>query len=314
MPTFTHLKSFPSVERALTTETLQENVIAFFNWGLLEAGGFTNVNVSSPGTDDPNADEQLYPLHQKGVADGTIWQAINTDWVYETGLEAAVQPVQPSGVYVDGTLYASNVSGAYAHHVNYPAGQVIFHSPIATDSVVQASYAWRWISFYDCEVQWFRQVVFDSLLLTTPAVDSNGDAVIKLLDSMQVQPPLVIIEPVMSSRLSGYELGSGVNWVDRDFLFHIITETSAEKNKIADIIINQKEKTFLLYDVNARRAAGQFALDWRGERIPSAQMYPGLVTSYPAQSAYFFNTVGQDITLRLPLFRGIVRATLRILV
>lgn len=318
MPEYTHLRAFPEVMEALPTEVLQENIIAFLNWGLLEAGGSIDVPVRTPGSDDPNADERLFPVHQQGVTDGRIWQAVHTDWVWETNLESVPQPIRPTGVYINGTLVPFG-SLSTPFYVNFPSGQVVFDSPIPLTSVVQAAYSWRWVSLYGQQVPWFRQVVFDSLLIATQDLDEDGNVIIKLLDKYRVQPPFVIVEPVMTRKMTGYELGNGVHWVEQDFLFHIVAETAFDRNGIADVIMHQQDKTFYIYDVKAKREADTFSLNWRGEMSDSVKMYPQLVDTvanggYRKTSAYFSKMVGQDITLRMPLYRGVVRATLRFLV
>lgn len=313
MPTYTHLKGFPDIRKTLLTQTIAENLKDWFRWGFLESEAFTNVPVTSPGVDDPYAQEKMFPVHMEGVVDGTIWQAVNTDWVYETGLEVASQPTIASGVYVNGTFYpTSTTTGTYSHYINFPGGQVIFDNPLPLTAVVQVDYAWRWISLYDQNVPWFRDVVFDALLIEQQANTTNGQGVISLLDQFRVQPPLVVVEPVMTRRMKGLELGSGAQTIYQDVLFHIITERSEERNNLLDIITFQKDKTFLLYDVNARRAADDYELDWRGMTRPGKSMYPQLVESLAWKRCVFNRMIGEEVTLKLPLYRGIVRAALEV--
>src|SRR5206468_9438716 len=120
--------------------------------------------------------------------------------------------------------------------------------------------------------------------------------------------PAVNIEPVMTRRLRGVMLGSGAQWVEQDILFHVIAERADERNNIVDIISLQKDKTFFLFDINARREANDFGLDWRGSPLANASMYPKLVDLPPAgyrwRQCYFSRMVPSDVSLRLPMFRG----------
>lgn len=309
MPTHTRLKGISDVRQSLLIEQIAENLIEFFNWALLEAEGFVNESVLTPGTDDPYALEQLMPVHLEGVPDGKIWEAVKSNWVWETGLEVPTPPVVPTGVYVDGTFY--NPPG---HYINFPEGRVVFEIPLPLSSVVQCEYAYRWINLYDMDVPWYRNVVFDALLVEEQAKAQGG--VIGLLQQNRAQLPLVVIEPVTRRRMKGKELGSGAHTIFQDVLFHVVAETSDDRDKIVDIISLNQDKTIYLYDVNARVAANEFALDWRGSKINEAKMYPDLVELPPVgfrwKKCFFNRMVCEEVTIKLPLHRGIVRATLEV--
>lgn len=269
-------------------EIIGTNLVDYLTWSFLEAEGFTNVPVNTPGVDDQYAQEKLFPVHAQGVGDGSIWQAVNTDWVYETGMEVPSPPTIASGVYVNGTLYpTASTSGAYAHYINYPAGQVVFDSAIPLTSVVQAAYAWKWVSVYDNRIPWFQDVVLDAVLLDQQANTNNGSGTIALLDTYRVQPPLVLIEPVMRRGLTPYQLGSGAQDISQDVLLHIITEHAYERNNLLDILTFQQDHTIILYDVNARRTANDYTIDWRGMTNTGAKMYPALVTDFAWRKAYY---------------------------
>jgi hypothetical protein len=314
METYLTLKGITDVNKSLLLESIVQGVKAFFEWGLLSAGGYATVSVGTPGTNDPYADEVLHPVHQEGIADNRIWEAIHPDWIYETGFTSPA-PTVPNGVYVGGTLYpTSTTTGTYKHYMDFPNGRVIFDSSISATSVVEVAYSYKWLHFYDQEVPWFKDVVFDPLVITDdPAKMPDFN---KLLKDNRITLPAVIIEPVMTRRLRGVMLGSGAQWVEQDILFHILAERSDDRNNIMDIISLQKDKTFFLFDVNARREASDYPLDWRGSPTGTGKMYPGLVamppSGYRSKQCYFSRMVPSDVSLRLPMFRGIVRATLEV--
>lgn len=314
MSLYLKLKGITDVTNQLLLESIVQGVRSFLEWGILEAGGFITVPVSTPGINDQYADEILHSVHQEGMADNRIWEAIHWDWVYETGGTASPGPVLPTGVYVNGTLYpTASTVGAFKHYINFPEGRVVFDSPISATSVVQATYSYRSIHLYDHEVPWFRDVVFDPLVPNDTS--STIQDVSKLLDEYRVQLPAVIIEPVMNRRLRGIMLGSGAQWVEQDILFHVISDRADERNNIVDILSLQIDKTFYLYDVNARRNAGDYPLDWRGVPRAGAKMYPAIVAEvggYRWKSCYFSRMVNADVSLRLPYYRGIVRSTIEV--
>jgi hypothetical protein len=313
-PPYATLRKVGDVTQKALAEAIAENLRAYFEWGFLNAGGFVEVPVSTPGTDDPYADETLYPVHLEGAADNTIWESEHTSWVYETGLDPSPPPTVASGVYVDGTFYpTAPTTGAFAHYVDFSEGRVVFASPIAATSVVQAAYAYKWVNVYGQDVPWFRDVVFDALLVES---QPTGDGFVKLLDEHRVMLPAVIVEVPVSWRQRPLMIGSTAQWVSQDVLFHVLARRADERNNILDAIRFQKDEAIYLFDVNARRAAGDYPLDWHGSPASGASTYPNLVAPAPDgyrwKKAFFGDMVGQDVSLRLPLYRGIVRATLEV--
>src|SRR5579859_2905287 len=100
----TQLKGVTDIGRPLLTEMLESNISQFFQWGLLNVGNFFQVRIPTSGAyggdfsrlrlgDDPN-----FPA-------GQVWEGVRKDWVWESGLNYAVQPIQISGVYVNGSYY-----------------------------------------------------------------------------------------------------------------------------------------------------------------------------------------------------------------
>lgn len=318
MPTYTHLAGFGdgAADQKTFTEQLQENLVEFFNWGLLEAGGYSDILVSNVGVPDPTDDCNLLPNHMPGVADGRIWQAPYRNWVWESGLESSRQPVAISGVYVNGTFSPTPSSGtANEHYINYPEGRVVFTSPIATNSVVQAEYSYRWVNFYDQSVPWFRDVIFDAFRYeTTPDVHPSG--IIGLLNENAVQLPAVVVETVATRKFLPKQLGDRSQWIFQDFLFHVVCDNAADRSAILDIVTLQKDKTIYLFDANARAAADKYPLDWHGSPVDGAMTYPVLVSDPPTgfryKKCFFSNMVGQETSVRLPLFRAIIRVTLEV--
>lgn len=290
-------------------------MIDFFNWGLLEAGGYDDVNITNPGIDDPLDDATLRPVHTPGLPDGRVWQSNFRNWVWEDGLESEQQPISVSGVYVDGAFHNANDAGPFKFFTNYKEGRILFEHAIPTTSLVQASYSYRWVNFYDQDVPWFRDVIFDAYRFEI-GTDVPTSGFVGLLQKNQVQLPAVIIETVPNRRFIPRQLGDGSQILYQDFLFHILTENSADRSFLIDTVTLQQDKTFYLYDVNARATANQFALDWHGNKIPGAKQYPDLVQMPPTGFRYhkcvFNKMVGQDSSARLPLFRAIIRVTLEV--
>jgi hypothetical protein len=304
------LQGIRSINDKLLTEALVENVKAYFDWNLLEAGGFGNVGLTPLSDVTSLSEDRLHTVHSQGLVDGQAWESNKSNWIWETGVPSETSVVQNSGVYVGGTFYpTATTSGAYKHHINFPEGRVVFETPIAKTAIVQAEYAYRWASFYDQSVPWFKDVVFDAFLIDQQPM---GSGFVNLLNDYDIRLPAVIVEPVMRREQEGYQLGSTAKWVRQDVLFHIITERSVDRNNLMDILTLQKDKGFVLYDVNARRRANDFVLDWKGAPRSGASNYPELLTAYPWNAATFSRMEGQEVTLKLPLFRGVVRSSIEV--
>ncbi len=296
-----------SLNDKLLTEAIAENVKEYFDNEVIAKGGYGVARVNTPGTVDPYSKSQLHWVHAEGVADGRVWEGEESNWIWETGV-----PVSNSGVYVGGSFKpTATTTGQYAHYVNFPEGRVIFNTAVPKTAVVQAEYAYRWANFYDQNTPWFKDVVLDAFLADQQPA---GSGFMRLLNDYDVRLPAVIVEPVMRRSFVPYELGSHSQWIRQDILFHVIAERAAERNNLVDFIMLKKDSSFYLYNVNARRAANDFALDWRGSPIAGAKSYQQLIqpspTGYQWNVCTFADMSGQDVSLRLPLYRGIVRASL----
>jgi hypothetical protein len=144
MPTYTRLKGIQNINDSTLCDQLESNLIEFFNWGLLCIGGFANAATGVVGVVGGDV-SRLRPVIDPGYTDGQVWEGFRQNWVWESGIEYPVQPVQVSGVYVNGMFYPSNSVGQYAHHVNYPWGRIVFDTALPLTSVVQANYSYRLI-------------------------------------------------------------------------------------------------------------------------------------------------------------------------
>lgn len=306
MPDFTRLRAVDDIMASGLMTTVEENMADFLRWSFLEAGGFVNRAVATPGVYDAYGGDRFYPVHKDGAVDNTIWQSQHPDWCYETGLDYDIAPVVANGVYVDGTSYPTAATvGAFAHTLDFPHGRVVFDSPVSPSAVVQVSYSSRYVGVFTQDIPWFRDVVLDGFL-----TEQSKGGVVALLDDYRVTTPLVVVEAVLGRKSVGRELGSSVSWRYQDVLFHVVAASKAERDRIADALLLLKDRTVYLYDVNARREASDYPVDWRGSRSPNADMYPDLLSDYPYRKAYFADTAGSEVDASLPLFRGVVRATL----
>lgn len=294
------------------TEMLTENLSEFFNWGLLEAGRYDDINIYSLGSTGTGP-EYLYPVKAQGMTDGQVWEAPYGNWVYESGLESARQPISVSGVYVNGSFVPVG-TGLY---INYPEGRAVFATPQPLTSIVQATYSHKQISFYDQDEPWFQDLIFDSFQHEKPTNTVNpSSGIINLLKEKGIKLPCVVIEDGTRMRQIPKQIGDVSQWVYPDFLFHIVAENSFDRSNVTHIIVRQKDKVFYIFNTNERAKNNAFALDYRGMLVNASPLYPTLVqpapTGYRFNECRIFDTVGMESISRPPLYRAIVRVTLEI--
>lgn len=275
MPTHTEFKGIEDISKASLNAQLEANVVSFINWGMLEIGGFGNVTTTASGAYGGNQ-STLSLMKDPRYTNGQVWQGFRQNWVYESGIQWATQPINISGVYVNGTFYPSDTTGTYKHFVDYPQGRVIFDSPISTTATVKVEYSYKYVNVVDAETPWFRTVQQRSYRLDDSQFRAAGSGEWAAISENRVQLPVVIVEIDTTRNFSPYQLGDG-QYVKQNVNLHVIAETPFDRNQLIDILSLQNEKTILMYDRNTVRDSGLMPLDYRGALVSGARTYPDLV-------------------------------------
>jgi hypothetical protein len=297
---------------------IEENLVEFFNWGFVNAGGFSLVPVSTPGTPDLySPDETLLPVHIEGAQDFVFWQSTATRWCYEQGTDAWADPLIPQGVYVNGTFYRTpTAQPPFVHTLDFRNGRVRFALPQAQSSVIQVAYSPRTVGIYDSDHPWFRPVVLGDYGTQQTRAYSDTE-VAQLLDGLRLGTPFVIIQSLMDRQAYGYEMGSAAGMQRRSVLFHIVAANGFDLQNIADAISLQEFSTIYLFNTNARRMANAYPLNFNGSPPIFGTQYPQIVSPAPdgfqCGQLHFAKMSGSDVSRELPLFRGIIRATVEVL-
>lgn len=310
---FSKLKGVEHIGNALISDQLADNLVAFFDWGLLGVGGFFNVERNQSGVYGGNL-SNLRLSDDIYYSQGQVWEGFRANWVWESGVEYNYQPIKISGVYVNGTFYSSSASGAYEYSIDYPLGRVVFSNPISVNSTVSLSYSYKYYNFYKSDVPWFRNIVFDSFRNDDVYFQQYGSGVWNTLAQNRVQLPAVIVEPVPDRDFDGMQLGGG-QWMHTDVLFHIFAESPSDRNTIFDVITYQNRKKLVLYDKNRMADDNRFPLTVGGSIASGALTYPLLISSdnYGWKTAFIEKMSGQTLTNIIPnLYMAVVRATFEI--
>lgn len=320
MTDFLKLKGFTDVFTTTLNNELQDNVIEFLDWGLLEKGNYFNVTI---GEAAPNGQDYslLRISSSEHYPSGKAWEGFRKNWVWQSGVSYSPAPIVGtnkaipgiSGVYVNNTFHPSTTAGTYAHKVDYFNGRIIFNNPIPTSSKVQAEYSYKYINIiYANNLPWLREIQYRTYEPSPSFVNlEKGDFILPA--EMRVQLPAIAVEIVPRRTLRGYQLGGG-QFVDTDILFHCLAEDEMTRNKLVDIISLQNDKTILMFNSNTIANSGDFPLDYRGIPVSGALRYPDLLNKYASNRIRFKNAIVQGMDLiNTNFYAGIVKLTAEVI-
>lgn len=318
MTTYQPLKGISGIFDATLNNDIQDGLVEYFDWALLEKGNYFNVtaNEQAPNGEDMS---RLRLSSNDSYVIGQVWEGFRKNWVWQSGVtvngfDAPIvgnnnEMPGISGVYVDGKFHPTSGVGPYSHYVDYFNGRIIFNTAIPTGSVVKAEYSYKYINvLYANSLPWYRELQVKTSKPTSVFLDSE-DGSWNLPPESRVQLPFIAIEVVPSRTFKGFQLGGG-QWVYTDVLFHCMAEDEITRNRLVDIVSMQNDKTINLFNSNKINADKKFPLDYRGVPAPSALRYPELVEMYDGGKLRLTKTVVQDmITHNTTVFGGIVRIT-----
>ena len=313
------VKGIDNIFSATAINELQDNIVEFFDWNLLDKGNYFNV---TKGETSPNGNDysllrlSSYPHYSPGQA----WEGFRKNWVWQSGVsppDGFSDPIVSSnntypgisGVYVDDQFHPTSGVGTYAHTVDYFNGRVVFDNPIPTGSKVQAEYSYKYVNvIYADNVPWLREVQYRTLDVP-PSFSDNTKGDFKLPAEMRVQLPAIAIEVVPRRNFKGYALGGG-QYVYTDVLFHCIAEDAYTRNTLLDLVSFQNEKSINIFNSNTIADSGSFPIDYRGVPVSGALRYPDLVNTYPKTVCRFMNFTVQGMEMINTNFSaGIARCT-----
>lgn len=314
---YLNLKGFDSVFDTTLNNELQDNIVEFLEWSLLEKGNYMNVTLGelSPEGIDYS---KLRLSSNSSFPSGKAWEGFRQNWVWQSGVSYNPPPVVGtnnaipgiSGVYVNNTFYPSNTEGTYAHKVDYFNGRVVFNNPIPITSTVKAEYSYRYINVvYANSLPWLAEIQYSSLNLGEDFNNINRGKY-DVPTEARVQLPAIAIEIVPRRNMKGYQLGGG-QYVATDVLFHCLAEDEYTRNKLVDIISLQNDKNIYMFDSNKIAKSGAFPLDYHGFPVSGALRYPDLVEIYYRGNLRLKNSSVQTMKLiNSNFYAGIVRMTL----
>ena len=306
-----NLDNINSVFDATYYNEIQDNLVEWLDWGLLEKGNYFNSTLGELSPN--NADYSLLQIsNNSNFTPGQAWDGFRPNWIWQSGIPYSPSPIVEadntdnpgiSGVYVDDTFYPTNTTGTYAHHIDYYNGRVVFDSPIPTGSKVQAEFSYKYINvIYANSLPWLREVSYNSLI--------NGPDPV-LPPEMTIKLPCIAVE-VAGGLMKPASLGGGQVY-NTDVLFHCVAEDEYTRNQLVDIISYQNDKPITLFNSNSVVENDVLPIDYYGTPASNAMRYPDLISTYPLCKIYLRNmSVNSVNTINSNIYIGVVKATTEI--
>lgn len=310
----TKLANLRNAQDSTLSNTLLDNFIAMYDWGLLDRGQFYNINIPESGIYGGDK-HKLRTAQDPNYTDGQVWEGYRQNWVWESGVSATdEQPITISGVFVDDTFYATgNVTKPF--YIDHPNGRVVFDTALTTTSAVQLEYSHKWVQVIPAQgVPWFRQIQQGSFRNEEGFQVSNSGNWVQL-GQTRVQLPAIAIEVVPAKSLQPYQLGGG-QWVNTDLVFYVMSENHWECTNLMDAILYQNDRTVHLFDPTAVAISGVLPFNYRNElnenAIPSG-LYPNMVDDFFYRRCWINESRGNEISQLSPeLYIGTTRCSTQV--
>lgn len=312
------LKGFNSIHDDIFNNNVQDSLIEYLDWALLDKGNYFNV---TKGELSPNGQDmsKLRMSSNDAYVSGQVWEGFRANWVWQSGVSGVdmeapivgtnIEKPGISGVYINDQFEPTSGVGEYSHHVDYFNGRVVFDNALPTGTTVQAEYSYKYINVvYANNVPWLREIQTKTQQPISSFYKQSTGAW-DIPPESRLQLPAIAIEVVPTRKFKGYQLGGG-QWVYTDILAHCIAEDEMTRNKLVDIISFQNDKIVYNIDSNALNSDDAYPLDQNGSPNPSALLYPEILKKYVKNEFRIMNTTVEGMDMLSPdLFGGIVRFT-----
>lgn len=302
------LKGFTSINDSLPINDIRQNLISFFDYGLLEKGGIINAGSGVYGIQETT----LRPVSDPRYNNGQVWNGLHSNWAWESGIGALVAASGGvSGVYVNSGFYAVDTTGTYAHVIDHPNGVVIFNEAIPTTSTVTCNYSYKYIKVTSADgLPWFQQIQ-QMVDQSSDFVNQSGEY--SLLPQNRHQLPTIGFEVSPRRTMQGYQLGGGQTIVTT-FFAHCIAEDPYVRDFLTDVVSMQRELSFYMYDLNEIYDSGTFPLTVSGSPVSGALTYPNLVNQHKGRILRIADTnIDSIYSLSNRLHVGTVKLTTEII-
>lgn len=271
----TSLLGIHNYGNAQESDIVKYSFQTFLDWGFVNAGAYTNINLSNSDINSQNK-SSLRLVSDPNFTTGRVWETFHRNLVWESGVNQTTQPIQISGVYVNNTFYPKSTSGTYAYYIDYPNGKVVFNNALPTTTSVKMEYSYKNVYVMDATKNNFlREVQYNSFNVNSVGYNTPSSGNWSQIGDTRIQPIFVGLD-VITRSTSPYELGTNAKWVNSEIIAHIVGENKQEVNKIESILVFQKGKVFPGLNLDLIAQSGAFPLNYKGEINPGAKTYVDL--------------------------------------
>lgn len=295
---------------------LEANLKFYYDWALLCIGGWTDVEITTPGIYGGDY-SSLRVVDDPAFTLGQVWESPRKDFVWEQNINYTDYTGGTHNPNPVGVPYINSILTTETYYINHPEGKVVFDNAQSTTASVQLDYSYRYVQIYKADdAPWWKALQFNSHRVDSEQFQQLGSGEWSIFGEHRVQMPAVVIESVPRGVSKGWELGSNSKEASRDILFHIFTENRGDRNNLMDIFNLQTERKIPLFDTNLIAEANAYPLNYRGELVNSIN-FDDMVsaTGYKWNNCKMENSTITNITQLHPnLFTAVVRTTMSIIV
>jgi hypothetical protein len=252
------LKNVTSVADQTASEMIKANLISFFDFGFLNAGGYINIDfgqLNAAGKDI----SLLRKVTDIRFAGKEVWQGAE-NWLYESGVTSGTPMV---------TAVTNNGVAVVSPEIDYINGRVLLPTG-ATN--VRARYSYKWVTFTSSQ---------DSL---SPLRLSDYSAKSKNQTTAEITLPLPAVSfhvpPISKSRFNGINRNYDSKTITHEIICEVFGHSAAETQRVSDIIANQSGYSMPMYCINSAGEADDLPLKFDGE-LNSGKNHLELFEDYP---------------------------------
>lgn len=269
------LKNVCNVRTMGISEKVEINLISFFDYGLVDVGGYFNVALNQTGDYSNN----LSSLTKVNDLRGFTYWAGPKNWVYESGADNS--GVYIPEVYVNNSLYSSGV-------IHYKEGYITNIPSNATS--VKAKYSYKWATVVSAK----RQLTGDYGVTTIYNAPSLLTVARSGLTETTYSLPIVSIEVPNVSKVRPYGFGNTAmepNFYYYDIKVRVFGEYQADVLRLSDIISKQRSYTVNTFDPEVVKSSGDYPLNANGS-LNSGKSHDELATLYPWDGIFIEDVKG----------------------
>jgi hypothetical protein len=274
-------RNVSKVGQPLISDNIEANLAAYLQWNLLGTCAFSNVNYNTSGSYGGLASKLRLAKHSN-YTNGQVWEGFRKQWIWQSGIDASVQPINISGVKVNGTFHPTSGVGAFAHTIDYPNGRIIFNSAISQSATVLVEYSYNYYQVYTADNPWWSQFQRNSFRVDDSAFLTSASGVWNKPPEQRVQLPALIVEATPNMHKTPYNIGSHMHWHKQEVKIHVVTETRQDLKWATDVITGQYDGVINMFDKAQMIVSGVYPINLTdGSLSSSLRNYPDILNNYP---------------------------------